>query len=138
MPEQRRIRYELALVGGPFDGTPDLAWADWGGDPPPETIFVGTCPGDGRCMADERLCKDSGHGRAHTAYWLDDEGERPVGCFEYGKSRDFVRRVQPGNHFIGEAEYVVPGLALPKPEESAKVGKVIGVEGDKVKVALGV
>lgn len=107
---QKEVIYELKLIGGPFDGTPNLQWRMSGEWPVPDTVLVGRCPGNGDCASDPHLCAQLGHGKPHTAYWLPDEDDRPEETTTYELFRSWVYGDVP---MYGTAQYLIPGLHLP-------------------------
>lgn len=90
--------YQVELKGGPYDGTPGLVWQDDGGHPPPESVLVGTCPGDGTCQAGLRAhCYRVSRGQPHVCYWTEDEAIKPVELVEYPRTKLEEPRTKEGD-----------------------------------------
>lgn len=109
------VIYELKLVGGPYDGTRGLTWRQGIGFPLPEFVLVGVCPGDGLCTASERECRQLGHGKPHTAYWVEDEEDVPENATAYELFRSWIEH----DAQYGIGEYTIPGLQLPRAQTLA-------------------
>lgn len=100
------ITYDLQIVGGGFDGAPELKWRDDGKHPPPASILVGVCSKGMDCGT--VACRRTG---SHVSYWLLDEAGCPAGAQSYSKQEEFVARDE--GELAGRVVYAVGGLLDP-------------------------
>lgn len=107
------IVFSIEVVGGPFDGAPGMSWQDDGEHPPPDVIFVATCPGRGPATCGTGACQRAR--KRHVSYWTADEA-RPNGAQSYAKQEEFVVRAQgeADDELRGRAVYAVGGLLDPR------------------------
>jgi len=109
MPEPE-VRYDVELVGGPYDAADGLWWRGAGDELPPDEILVGTCPGFGDCGRHD--C-----GMRHTAYWVHEWAQRaPTTHVLYVRQEACVLH---GSTERGRAVYVIGGLGRPENFRSA-------------------
>lgn len=100
------IRYEIQIVGGPFDGEGNLFWDDDGDHEAPELIRVAVCPG-------ARVCGMARCRKGHTAYWTPDE-DAPVRAVDYERQQLHVKRDEETGELTGAAIYAIGGLLDPQ------------------------
>jgi hypothetical protein len=103
------ITYDFQIVGGGYDGAPQLAWQDDGKHPPPDAILVGVCAKGEHCGTS--LCRRSG---THISYWTLDEAGIPAGAQRYAKQAEYVGHDQSDVELRGRVVYVVGGLLDPR------------------------
>lgn len=106
------ITYDLQIVGGGFDGAPQLAWQDDGKHPPPGVILVGVCGKGVHCGTTK--CRRSA---AHISYWTVDEDSIPTGVQRYSKQSEYVGQFDTGDPdggLRGRVVYAIGGLLDPR------------------------
>lgn len=104
------ITYDFQIVGGGFDGAPQLAWQDDGRHPPPSVILVGVCGKGVHCGTTK--CRRSA---AHISYWTVDEDSIPANAQRYSKQSEHVGRVDGDEDGLrGCVVYAVGGLLDPR------------------------
>lgn len=118
------VAYRLEVVGGPYDAVPGFHWADGGGNPPPERIWIGRCDGDGACRVEGCLR----FARPHVAFWAADE-DLPVGAIEYERESIEVGDEPDDDRWrSGTALYVMGGLpGWPRPSAEVREPVPAGV-----------
>lgn len=104
------ILFAIEVVGGQFDGVPGMSWVDDGEHPPPDLIFVGSCPGRGRASCGSYRCRQAR--KRHVSYWTAEE-ERPAAAQSYAKQDVFVER-DGEDELCGRAVYALGGLLDPR------------------------
>lgn len=115
------VEYDFDIVGGAYDGVPELAWRDDGRTPPPELIYVGVCPRGVHCGTVR--CKRAVE---HVSYWTPEEQTRPPSAQPYRKQDEFVAR-DAADTLNGRAVYAVGGLLDPRNfGERARRPEVVG------------